>query len=80
MEFLLENWEVLVTVLLALLTTFLGVRFANVKKALKETIEIVDELLKAIEDDKITKEETKKIVKEAKEAKAAWIKVFNSKV
>ena len=80
MEFLLEIWEVLVTVLLALLTTFLGVRFANVKKALKETIEIVDELLKAIEDDKITKEETKKIVKEAKEAKAAWIKVFNSKV
>jgi len=80
MEFLLGNWEVLVTVLLALLTTFLGVRFANVKKALKETIEIVDELLKAIEDDKITKEETKKIVKEAKEAKAAWIKVFNSKV
>jgi len=80
MEFLLGNWEVLVTVLLALLTTFFGVRFANVKKALKETIEIVDELLKAIEDDKITKEETKKIVKEAKEAKAAWIKVFNSKV
>ena len=80
MEFLLENWEVLVTVLLALLTTFFGVRFANIKKALKETIEIVDELLKAIEDDKITKEETKKIVKEAKEAKAAWIKVFNSKV
>ena len=80
MEFLLGNWEVLVTVLLALLTTFFGVRFANIKKALKETIEIVDELLKAIEDDKITKEETKKIVKEAKEAKAAWIKVFNSKV
>ena len=79
MEFLLGNWEVLVTVLLALLTTFFGVRFANIKTALRETIEVVDTLVKAIEDDKITKEETKKIVKEAKEAKAAWLKVFKKK-
>jgi len=66
----------IVSVLLALVSTFLGVRHAKVKKALKESKEAVVVIVDAIEDDKIDGEETEAIVKEIKEAAQAWGAVF----
>ena len=66
----------IVSVVLALLSTFLGVRFRQVKIALKESKEAVVTIVDAIEDDKIDAEETKAITKEVKEAAQAWGAVF----
>lgn len=66
----------IVSVVLALLSTFLGVRYKKVKVALKESKEAVVTLIDAVEDDKITAEETQAIAKEVKEAAAAWGAVF----
>ncbi|HDY67781.1 hypothetical protein LCGC14_1505760 [marine sediment metagenome] len=65
-----------VSVVLALLSTFLGVRYAKVKSAFKETKEAFVAIVDAVEDDKISPEEQTKIVKETKEAATAWGLVF----
>lgn len=65
-----------VSVALALLSTFFGVRYAKVKTALKETKEAVIAIVDAVEDDNVSTEEQASIVKETKEAAAAWGLVF----
>ncbi len=69
----------IVTIVLGLLSTFLGVRFAKVKKALKETKEAFVTIVDAYEDNRIDSDETAAIVKETKEAAAAWGLVFKKK-
>lgn len=69
----------IVSGVLAVASTIFGVRFAAVKKALKETKEAVVAIIDAVEDDKVTVEETNAIVKEAKEAGVAWGLVFKKK-
>jgi len=66
----------IVSVVLALVSTFFGVKYTKVRKALKESKEAVVVIVDAIEDDKIDAEETKAITKEVKEAAAAWGAVF----
>lgn len=66
----------IVSVVLALLSTFLGIRFRKVKIALKESKEAIVTAIDAVEDDTIDKEETQAIIKEVKEAAAAWGAVF----
>ena len=53
-----------------------GVRYRKVKTALKETKEAVVVIINAVEDNKVTVEETESIVKETKEAAVAWGLVF----
>lgn len=52
--------------------TLFGVRYKKVKTALKETKEAVVVIIDAVEDNKVTMEETANIVKETKEAARAW--------
>ena len=66
----------IISAVLALLTAFFGVRYQRVKVALKESKEAVVTIIDAVEDDKISAEETQAIVKEVKEAAAAWGAVF----
>jgi len=66
----------IVSVVLALLSTFLGIRYRKVKVALKESKEAVVTIIDAVEDDKVDADETQAIVKEVKEAAAAWGAVF----
>ena len=61
---------------LAIISTLFGVKYAGVKKAMKETKEAVVVMIDAVEDDKVTVAETESIVKETKEAFAAWGSVF----
>jgi len=69
----------IVSGVLAVASTIFGVRYAAVKKALKETKELVVAIIDAVEDDKVTSDETASIVKEAKEAATAWGLVFKKK-
>ena len=66
----------IVSVVLALLSTFLGVRYKKVKVAFKESKEAVVTMIDAVEDDTIDADETQAIIKETKEAAAAWGAVF----
>ena len=66
----------IVSVILALLSTFLGLRFRKVKVALKESKEAIVTVIDAVEDDKVDAEETQAIIKESKEAAQAWGAVF----
>ena len=74
--FELETIAYIVSVVLALLSTFFGVRYAKVKAALKETKEAVIAIIDAVEDDAVSPEEQEEIVKETKEAAHAWGLVF----
>jgi len=69
----------IVSGVLAVAGTIFGVRYAAVKKALKETKEALVATIDAVEDDKIDSVETAKIVKEWKEAGQAWGLVFKKK-
>lgn len=66
----------IVSIVLALLSTFFGIRYRKVKAALKETKEGIAAVIDAVEDDNVSKEEQDLIVKEWKEAAAAWGAVF----
>jgi len=70
----------IVSGILTVVSTLFGVRYAKVKKALVETKEAVVVLIDAVEDDKVTVKETEAIVKETKEAAAAWGLVFKKEV
>ncbi|HDY89451.1 MAG TPA: hypothetical protein ENH82_15215 [bacterium] len=61
---------------MTVVATLFGVRYAKVKTALKETKEAVVVIIDAVEDNKVTVEETESIVKETKEAAVAWGLVF----
>lgn len=61
---------------LTVLAGIFGVKYTNIKKLGKETVDVLVTALAALEDDKITAEETEAIVKEAKEAGEAFKAVF----
>jgi len=67
------------TIILAGLTTFLGVFWKKAKTKITKVIdlgrqafELMNSFENAIEDDKVTKEEIAQIKKEAADVKAAW--------
>lgn len=69
----------IVSSILGILSVLLGTKYAGAKgklfeagSLLKEALDVVDVSLKAVEDDKITKDEVALIKKEAQEVKAAW--------
>ena len=64
---------------LAVASTVFGVKYAAVKKALKETKEALVETIDAFEDDKLDSTETASVIKEWKEAGSAWGLVFKKK-
>jgi len=66
----------IVSIVLALLSTFLGVRYKKVKVALKESKEAIVTIVDAVEDDNVSPTEQASIVKEVKEAGVAWGAVF----
>ena len=76
MNFILENWEVISTIIFGALTMFFGARFQAAKKAIKETTDVMIELRDALEDDKVTEDEMHEIIDEAEEALEAWKLVF----
>ena len=65
-----------ISAVLALISTFFGVRYARVKTALKETKEAIVVIVDAVEDNNVDAEEQGMIVEEVKEAAAAWGLVF----
>lgn len=54
----------IIALILALLTTYLGIKWRKTKKLLKETSEALTVLNDAIEDDHVTENELNHIVKE----------------
>ena len=69
----------IVSGVLTVLSAVLGTKYTNVKKAVKETKDVVVAIVDVWEDDKIDKEETDRFVKEIKESIAAWGLVFKKK-
>ncbi len=67
---------IIVTGILTVLGTFFGFKYNKVKKALKESVDVGLAVVIAYQDDKVSAEETDKIIAEAKEAYAAWKDVF----
>ena len=67
---------IILTGVLTILGTFFGFRYNKVKKALKESVDVGLAVVAAYQDDKVSQEETDKIVAEAKEAYVAWKEVF----
>ena len=72
----LETILFIVSGAMTVVAALFGVRYAKVKTALKETKEAVVVIIDAVEDNKVTMEETADIVKETKEAAVAWGLVF----
>ena len=70
----------IITGVLTILTTFFGFRYAKVKSALKESLDVGLAVVAAYEDNRVTDKETALIVKESKEAYLAWKNVFAKKV
>jgi len=66
----------IVSGVLTVVAAVFGVQYNNVKKALKESKEAVVAIIDSVEDNKITAEETNKIITEVKEAAQAWGAVF----
>ena len=54
----------ILTIVLALLSLYLGGKYKKAKQVIKELAEAMDKTYKALEDDKVTKEELKGILKE----------------
>jgi len=64
------DWEVISTILWLIFTAlsaYLGKRWSSSKNLLKETADLLIVLKRAVEDDKIDKDEVKRIVKEYKD-------------
>ena len=68
----LETILFIVSGVLTVAASLFGVKYAKVKKLAKEAVDVVIAVVNAWEDDKVTAEETDLIVKEAKEAAAAF--------
>lgn len=62
----------ILTIVLALLSTFLGAKYRKAKRIMKELAEAMNKTYKALEDDKITKEELKQVIKEWKDVLEIW--------
>ena len=62
----------ILTIVLALLSIFLGVKYKKAKQIIKEVAEAMDKTYKAIEDNEITEEELKQLVKEWADVLKIW--------
>ena len=62
----------ILTIVLALLSTFLGAKYRKAKRIMRELAEAMDKTYKALEDDKVTKEELKQVIKEWKDVLEIW--------
>ena len=62
----------ILTVILLLLSIYFGSGYKKAKRIMKELAEAMDKTYKALEDDKITKEELKQIIKEWKDVLKVW--------
>ena len=62
----------ILTVVLALLSIFLGAKYRKTKRIMKELAEAMDKTYKALEDDKVTKEELKQVIEEWKDVLEIW--------
>jgi len=62
----------ILTMVLALLSIFLGVKYKKAKQIMKEVAEAMDKTYKAIEDNEITEEELKQVIKEWKDVLEIW--------
>ena len=62
----------ILTIVLALLSIFLGVKYKKAKQIMKEVAEAMDKTYKAIEDNEITEEELKQVIKEWADVLKIW--------
>jgi len=62
----------IISVLLVLLTTFLGIKYNKAKQTLKELGEAITTTSKALEDDKLSVAEIKAILKEWNDVVEVW--------
>jgi len=62
----------ILTIVFALLSTFLGTKYRKAKRIMRELAEAMNKTYKALEDDKITKEELKQVIKEWKDVLEIW--------
>jgi len=62
----------ILTIILALLSLYFGSKYKKAKQVMKELAEAIDKTYKAIEDDKITEEELKRVLKEWKDLLEIW--------
>jgi len=62
----------ILTIVLALLSIFLGVKYKKAKRIMKEVAEAMDKTYKAIEDNKVTKDELKQVIKEWADVLKIW--------
>jgi len=62
----------ILTIILLLLSIYFGSRYRKAKRIMKELAEAMDKTYKAIEDDKITKDELKQVIKEWMDVLEIW--------
>ena len=62
----------ILTIVLALLSIFLGAKYREAKRIMKEVAEAMDKTYKALEDNKITKDELKQVIKEWADVLKIW--------
>jgi len=62
----------ILTIVLALLSTFLGLKYKKAKQIMKEVAEALNETYKSIEDNKVTEDELKRAIKEWVDVLEAW--------
>ena len=62
----------ILTIILALLSLYFGSKYKKAKQVMKELAEAMDKTYKAIEDNKITKDELKQVIKEWADVLKIW--------
>ena len=62
----------ILTIVLALLSLYFGSKYKKAKQVMKELAEAIDKTYKALEDNKITEEELKGVLKEWKDVLKIW--------
>ncbi len=73
------EWLSIVSGVLGVIAVIFGVKWGQVKKLIKELMEVVGAISTALEDDDISKEEVKNIAKESGDVIAAAAKLFKGK-
>jgi hypothetical protein len=68
---LILDSDTIINLIIPLIIGFLGYRWGKAKAVLKETIEFLGTVSKALDDDKITKKELAEIMKEWKDVAGA---------